>query len=462
MPRIKQAVRLSIITTLLEMTAEIALLNKEAVALAADSAVTLTLGNGQQKILPSANKIFSLSKYHPVGLMIYGNAQLVEVPWEVLVKEYRRSLGTQSFDTLEEYSTDFIKYLTKGSEFFPPEAQERSFILEARQVYDSIHQEFDERINAAAAIARAEGGAFPNEDEKTTLLDDLVSELHNSWRRMKPLSNLPSDFGVKVRERYAQTLRMTIREKFDDVQLTRGVVNKLVSIAIWAVERLPIRMRPASSGVVIAGFGNADPFAGLRSFFIGGIACDQLVYDDDRSVDVRKLGSAILPFAQHEMVSAFMEGIDSRFLNSIQDAVEEMLLGISEFAKEESGLAGARLEEFHEALARGREALADSFANRMDDVKRKNFSHPVVRVTALLPKIELASMAEALVNLTSFKRKVSEEAETVGGPIDVAVISKGDGFIWVKRKHYFTKELNPQFFANYYREEGYGNDQPQE
>ena len=62
-------------------------------------------------------------------------------------------------------------------------------------------------------------------------------------------------------------------------------------------------------------------------------------------------------------------------------------------------------------------------------------------------------MAEALVNLTSFKRKVSEEAETVGGPIDVAVISKGDGFIWVKRKHYFTRELNPQFFANYYREE---------
>ncbi len=43
------------------------------------------------------------------------------------------------------------------------------------------------------------------------------------------------------------------------------------------------------------------------------------------------------------------------------------------------------------------------------------------------------------------------DAETVGGPIDVAVISKGDGFIWIKRKHYFSPELNPQFFANYYR-----------
>lgn len=44
------------------------------------------------------------------------------------------------------------------------------------------------------------------------------------------------------------------------------------------------------------------------------------------------------------------------------------------------------------------------------------------------------------------------EQESVGGPIDLAVISKYDGFIWLKRKYYFDKELNPQFFANYYRD----------
>jgi hypothetical protein len=45
---------------------------------------------------------------------------------------------------------------------------------------------------------------------------------------------------------------------------------------------------------------------------------------------------------------------------------------------------------------------------------------------------------------------MSLDAETVGGPIDVAVISKGDGFVWIKRKHYFKAELNHQFFKNYY------------
>ncbi len=48
-------------------------------------------------------------------------------------------------------------------------------------------------------------------------------------------------------------------------------------------------------------------------------------------------------------------------------------------------------------------------------------------------------------SLTSLKRRVSFEQETVGGPVDVAIISKGDGFIWQKRKHYFETTLNPSY-----------------
>ena len=73
---------------------------------------------------------------------------------------------------------------------------------------------------------------------------------------------------------------------------------------------------------------------------------------------------------------------------------------------------------------------------------------------AALPKDELAAMAESLVSLTILKRRVSMTAETVGGAIDVAVISKGDGLIWVKRKHYFKSDMNHQFLANYYRKDG--------
>jgi hypothetical protein len=66
-----------------------------------------------------------------------------------------------------------------------------------------------------------------------------------------------------------------------------------------------------------------------------------------------------------------------------------------------------------------------------------------------LSKEDLAEMAESLVYLTYLKRRISSAEESVGGPVDVAVISKGDGFIWIKRKHYFKPELNQNFIQNY-------------
>lgn len=47
------------------------------------------------------------------------------------------------------------------------------------------------------------------------------------------------------------------------------------------------------------------------------------------------------------------------------------------------------------------------------------------------------------------QKRVRPELETVGGPVDVAVISKGDGFIWLKRKHYFDDRLNQAFRMKY-------------
>lgn len=63
------------------MTAEIAVMNKRAIALAADSTVTV---GGRAKFYNSANKLFMLSKYEPVGIMIYNNAEFIGVPWEYI------------------------------------------------------------------------------------------------------------------------------------------------------------------------------------------------------------------------------------------------------------------------------------------------------------------------------------------------------------------------------------------
>jgi hypothetical protein len=101
-------------------------------------------------------------------------------------------------------------------------------------------------------------------------------------------------------------------------------------------------------------------------------------------------------------------------------------------------------------VRRSSEKALAILTNAMSRYAREIHWEPIVEIVSHLPKEELAGMAEALVSLTSFKRHITRDAETVGGPIDVAVISRGDGFVWIKRKHYFDPKLNPHFFANYF------------
>jgi hypothetical protein len=75
------------------------------------------------------------------------------------------------------------------------------------------------------------------------------------------------------------------------------------------------------------------------------------------------------------------------------------------------------------------------FGDRFEQEIQDKYSAPIVAAVAAMPRRELATMAEALVNLTVFRAHASvNEQETVAGPIDVALLSKGDGFVWVKRK----------------------------
>jgi hypothetical protein len=100
-----------------------------------------------------------------------------------------------------------------------------------------------------------------------------------------------------------------------------------------------------------------------------------------------------------------------------------------------------------EELSRTIEALKQEFESQLSKLSRENYIDPVVDAVELLPKDQLAVMAETLVALTSFKRKMSRDTETVGGAIDVAVISKVDGLVWTKRKHYFDASLNPRYLS---------------
>jgi hypothetical protein len=104
------------------MTAEVAIMNKMAVALAADSAVTIQSRRGEK--IYNTNKLFRLSNHAPVGVMLYSSADIMRMPWESIIKTYREALGTTEFPTLEEYGQHFIAHLNANTFLFPDSEQQ--------------------------------------------------------------------------------------------------------------------------------------------------------------------------------------------------------------------------------------------------------------------------------------------------------------------------------------------------
>ncbi|MEU9132832.1 hypothetical protein AB0D08_32795 [Kitasatospora sp. NPDC048540] len=60
-----------------------------------------------------------------------------------------------------------------------------------------------------------------------------------------------------------------------------------------------------------------------------------------------------------------------------------------------------------------------------------------------MPFQDAIDLAIWLVDLTAKFVRFTPGADTVGGPIEVAGITRHEGFKWIRRKHYFPSELNP-------------------
>jgi hypothetical protein len=65
-------------------------------------------------------------------------------------------------------------------------------------------------------------------------------------------------------------------------------------------------------------------------------------------------------------------------------------------------------------------------------------------VQPAMPFQDAIDLAEFLVDLTIRYYRFIPGAPNVGGPIEIAGISKHEGFKWIRRKHYFSQELNPK------------------
>jgi len=105
------------------MTAEVAILNKLAVALAADSAVTVGQGGESKKVFNTADKLFELSCKQPIACMIFSGGQFLQAPLPVLIKDFRSK--DPDADKVSDVATALLAHFQTFAEASPIEVKTR-------------------------------------------------------------------------------------------------------------------------------------------------------------------------------------------------------------------------------------------------------------------------------------------------------------------------------------------------
>lgn len=86
-------------------------------------------------------------------------------------------------------------------------------------------------------------------------------------------------------------------------------------------------------------------------------------------------------------------------------------------------------------------APKDEIGSIIESVRAKTEA-PLVHPA--MPVQDMIDLSEFLVDVAKQWVRFVPKAPTVGGPTEVAAITKHEGFKWVRRKHYFPSELNTQ------------------
>ena len=169
------------------------------------------------------------------------------------------------------------------------------------------------------------------------------------------------------------------------------------------------------SGVVIAGFGEEDYLPGVVSFDMEGVLLGFVKARENAEksaiIDARN-PTALIPFAQGEMVRLFMEGIDPDYQHEIQRTLKNLVTQLADELVQTTNAGPRRETTLRRQVDQAAAIPVKRLLEQLDSYSVRLHVQPVVSAVANLPKEELPGMAESLVSLTSFKRRVTHDPET--------------------------------------------------
>ena len=380
--------------------------------MAADSIVTVS----DESTYEGVNKLFMLSNNPPMGIMIYGNAEFMGIPMETLIDEYKKIADFGVNNSVHKIMEDFLDFL------------ENSYHKYADSSINDYYFDFNAFKEKIIQIIENDKSALVND---LLFIDSQVSDEILNLAKEKALF----DEHEEIFEELVNNISDLSIENPGDA-LKKKFISEL-----------------SFTGIVIAGFDEEYIYPSFCEYEVYFVFNEKIFHQKhDEGINIQE--PMIKPFAQRDVIDNFLFGIDfyliklfeiffrksldnygNYFLNSDRENYEDG----------ENQILDSTVDDIKFSMDYSEYIMAE-FENLIKSII-DIYSYPILANLTALPKNELINMCELLIRITSLKRKVSRGLTTVGGDIDVALISNGDGFIWVKRKQYFDIESNPHYLV---------------
>ena len=419
------------------MTSVVGILNKQGVAIAADSAVTrgrIKDGSRQQKVTKNGNKMIRLSEAVPVAVMITGNADYLQVPWEVIVRRYRQRRGTVAHATVEAASHDFFDYIQSDPVFWGDDCGMEYVRFLAKNIHDKI-------VNSDwEAAERNPDGSLCRPATFVKTFCRSASSLRKKLERGGICPHF-KDYSIdQFRSAIDGDICLRISDNYPDEVLTK--IRESLEETVWTVLRTRAKGGHYAT-LVFSGYGKDQEFPSL----VSAVVCegfDRRVSYHVRPEDIVCISDdkpvAICPFAQDDVIRSVLRGIHTDWSGDAGGVFRRIVnpnfgdVFGSFYDEDDPGgefrkmLAEVETDDLHHQFYKEGMRLLDKNQREWEKLLKDSDLE------------SLASLADCLIDLTGFQRILTFSPEGVGGPVDVAVISKNAGFTWLRRKSWYHKD----------------------
>ena len=289
------------------MSVGVCIINRNGIALAADSAGTYT---GKKMFYNSMNKVFSLSRKYVYGAITYGATTIHTVSVDQVLKEFRTYLDTK------ECVADFFEIMSLFQNFIMQNNMYYKFNFAEQEkckgLIKSLIVEWGNKIKAVISLENAESE-----------IDAVLRELENKIQNGPKINNY--DISDYIKTTYLGHFNLLVGIV---VPLLNNFPEQKKKLWMHICEYFNLSLAVETDNAMrlfFAGYGSNDAFPKFIHIelytVIGGIIKYKIVEQYEESNN----HAQIVPLAQKDVILTFCKGISNTFVNYIPQKVGSII-----------------------------------------------------------------------------------------------------------------------------------------